>query len=66
VNTINRKQLFPQLDKTALADRRQQLFRRNGRGQFRVAEVLTSGGDRPGGDYHNSMTHRVQLRALAH
>jgi hypothetical protein len=66
VNTINRKQLFPQLDKTALSHRRQQLFRRNGRGQFRVAEVLTPGGNRPGGHNDNTMTHRVQLCALAH
>jgi hypothetical protein len=54
VNTINRKQLFPQLDQTALSHRSQKLLGRNGRGQFRVAEVLTPGGNGPGG--HNDNT----------
>lgn len=55
VNAINRKQLFPQLNQSTLPYRRQQLFRGDGRWQFRVTQVLTSGGDRARRHNNNPM-----------
>jgi hypothetical protein len=66
VNAINREQLFPQLNQAALPDSGQQLFRGDGGGQFRVAQVLTPGGNRPGGHNNNTMPCCMQLCALAH
>ena len=66
MNAIDRKQLFPQLDKTALSHRRQQLLGGDGGGQFRVTKVLAPGGNGPGGHDDNTVSHGVQLCALAH
>ncbi|CSE64213.1 Uncharacterised protein [Shigella sonnei] len=55
VNAINRKQLFPQLNQSTLPYRCQQLFRGDSRWQFRVTQVLTSGGDRARRHNNNPM-----------
>ena len=55
VNAINRKQLFPQLNQSTLPYRRQQLFRGDSRWQFRVTQVLTSGGNRARRHNNNPM-----------
>ncbi len=66
MDAVNRKKLFPELDQAALSDGRQQLLGGDGRRQFRVAQVLAPGGNRPGRDDDNTMPGGVLLRALAH
>ena len=64
MNAVNRKQLFPQLDQSALPDRRQQLLGGNGRRQFRISEMFTPGGDSARRDDNNTVSCGMQLRAL--
>jgi hypothetical protein len=49
-----------------LSHRRQQLLGGDGGGQFRVTKVLAPGGNGPGGHDDNTVSHGVQLCALAH
>ena len=66
VNAIDGEQLFPELNQAALSYRRQQLLGGNSGREFGVTQVFTPGGNRPGGDNHNTVPCGVQLRALAH
>jgi len=66
VYAIDREQLFPELNQAALTHGRQQLLGGNSGGEFGVTQVLTSGGNRPGGHNHNTVPCGMQLCALAH
>jgi len=66
VNAVDREQLFPELNQTALSDGCQQLLGGNGRGEFGITQMLTSGGNRPGGDNHNTVPCGMKLCALAY
>ncbi|MNV20013.1 hypothetical protein D3C71_1108980 [compost metagenome] len=65
VNTVDREQLFPQLNQSTLPYRRQQLFRSDGRGEFGIAQMFAPGSNSARRDNHNTVTCGMKLCALA-
>ena len=65
MQAIEVEQILPHPNELGLTDCRQHLLVGQGWRQWRVAQMLTPGGDSPRGDDHDSMAVTVQGRTLS-
>ncbi|BCS49023.1 hypothetical protein JUNP479_1717 [Aeromonas jandaei] len=65
MQAIEVEQILPHPNELGLTDRRQHLLVGQGWRQWRVAQMLTPGGDSPRGDDHDPMAVAVQGRTLS-